>query len=95
MSTYTHDTVKWALSGGKAEYEYAPVRIGNCCHIGALSVIVKGVTVGDHSVIGAHSLVNRDVPAYTVVVGIPARITGRVEISDDGEVRLVPLGSSR
>jgi bifunctional N-acetylglucosamine-1-phosphate-uridyltransferase/glucosamine-1-phosphate-acetyltransferase GlmU-like protein len=52
---YTHDTVRWALSGGTAAYERAPVSIGNCCHIGAQTVIAKGVTIGDHCVIGACS----------------------------------------
>ena len=91
VQIYTHDTVKWALTGGKAKYEYAPVRIGNCCHIGALSVIARGVTVGDHCVVGAHSFVKRDVPPHTVVVGSPARPIAQVIMADEGEVRLVPM----
>jgi acetyltransferase-like isoleucine patch superfamily enzyme len=86
---YTHDTVRWALSGGTAAYERAPVSIGNCCHIGAQTVIVKGVTIGDHCVIGACSFVNRDIPSYTVAFGVPCRPVGRVEISDAAEVRIV------
>src|SRR5438132_9780956 len=35
VQIYTHDTVKWALSGGTAEYERAPVVIGSNCHIGS------------------------------------------------------------
>lgn len=91
VQIYTHDTVKWALTGGKAKYEYAPVRIGNCCHIGALSAIIKGVTIGDHCVVGAHSFVKRDVPPYTVVVGVPARPVARVAIGTDHTIRLVPI----
>jgi acetyltransferase-like isoleucine patch superfamily enzyme len=94
VQIYTHDTIGWALSGGKAKYEYAPVRVGNCCHIGALSVIVKGVSVGDHCVVGAHSFVNRDVPSYTVVAGAPARPIAHVVISPEGDVRLVRDGAS-
>lgn len=86
---YTHDTIRWALSGGKARYEYAPVRIGNCCHIGASSVIVKGVTIGDHCVVGALSFVNREIPPYSVAVGAPALIIGRVEVDEAGEVRII------
>ena len=85
---YTHDTVRWALSGGRAPYERAPVTIGNCTYIGAQSAILKGVTVGDHAVIGAHSLVNRDVPAYSIAVGSPVRVIGHVEIGSDGQVSL-------
>lgn len=88
---YTHDTIRWALSGGKAEYEYAPVRIGHYCHIGAQAVIVKGVTIGDRSIVGALSFVNRDIPPCSVAVGAPVRIIGKVEVDGEGEVRIVYL----
>jgi len=86
---YTHDSVKWALSGGRAEYERAPVRIGNCCYIGSQTVIAKGVTIQDHSVIGACSFVNRDIPPYTVAFGIPCKPVGHVQIDGHGNVTLV------
>jgi acetyltransferase-like isoleucine patch superfamily enzyme len=91
---YSHDTVKWALSGGKIQNEKGLVQIGNCCHVGALAVISKGVTIGDHCVVGAHSFLNQDVPPYTVVVGVPARPIARVEISNEDEVQLVPIEKS-
>lgn len=83
VHVYTHDTVKWALSGGSAEYERAPVRIGDCCHVGAQTVIASGVTIGDHCVIGACSFVNRDLPPYTIAVGAPCRPIGRVVIEGE------------
>lgn len=86
---YTHDTVKGALSMGAAPREVAPVTIGPGSYVGAQTVILKGVTIGERAVIGANSLVNRDVPSYTVAVGVPCRRIGRVEIDDDGAVRLV------
>lgn len=86
---YTHDTVKWALSGGNAEYERAPVKIGNCSHIGGQTVIAKGVSIGDHCVIGACSFVNRDIPPYTVAFGIPCKPAGRVELDESGKIILV------
>jgi acetyltransferase-like isoleucine patch superfamily enzyme len=79
----THDTVKWALTGGKAKYEYAPVKVGDCCFIGIGTVITKGVTVGDHCVIGAGAVVTKDIPAYSIAAGVPARVIGQVKI--DGE----------
>jgi len=85
---YTHDTVRWALSGGKAEYERASVTIGSCSYIGGQTVISKGVAIGEHCVIGACSFVNRSVPAFSIAVGTPARIIGRVEINGD-QVRLI------
>ena len=91
---YTHDSVRWALSGGSAKYERAPVHIGDCCHIGANVVILKGVTIGHHAVIGASSLVNKDVAPYTIAVGSPCRPEGKVKIGKDGEIELEMFGSA-
>ncbi|WP_104803903.1 acyltransferase [Blautia marasmi] len=52
------------------------IRIGNDCWIGAGVVFLDGVNVGEGSVIGANSLVNKDVPEYSIVVGNPARVIG-------------------
>lgn len=81
---YTHDTVGWAVSGGEAGYEYAAVQVGDCCYVGPHAVVAKGVTIGEHSVIGAGSFVNRDVAPYSIAVGSPCRVVGRVRL-DDGE----------
>jgi acetyltransferase-like isoleucine patch superfamily enzyme len=86
---YTHDTVQQVLTDGVAGIDRAPVSIGAACHIGPQTVIAKGVTIGDHTVIGACSYVNRDIPPYTVAVGVPCRPIGRVEIGDDGCATLV------
>lgn len=83
VQIYTHDSVRWALSGGTAEYERAPVRIGDCTYIGAQTVIAKGVTIGDHVVVAACSFVNRDVPPFTIVGGVPAKTLGRVVVDGD------------
>ena len=77
---YSHNTVKWAVSGGRATYESAPVRIEDCCYIGPQTVIAMGVTVGTRSVIGAGSFVNRDVPPGSIAVGAPCRIIGEVKV---------------
>lgn len=88
VQIYTHDTVTWALSGGRAEYERSAVSIGDACHIGSQTVIAKGVTIGEHSVVGACSFVNRDIPPYTVAFGVPCRPRGRVVIDEVGNVEL-------
>ena len=80
VQIYTHDSVRWALSGGLHKYEAAPVKIGDCCHIGAMSVIAKGVNIGGHSVVSAGSFVRNDVPPYTIVSGIPAKPIGKVVV---------------
>ena len=69
---YTHNTVNRAISGGVAGVEYAPTRIGSRVYIGPQSVVEKGIAIGDGVVIGAMSLVNRDVPSDSRVWGIPA-----------------------
>lgn len=76
---YTHDTVLWAVSGGKAPFRKSPVKVGDCCHIGAQAIILPGVEIGGASVVAANSLVNKDVPNNSVVAGSPARIIGRVD----------------
>lgn len=53
---------------------YADTRIGRRCFIGAHSILMPGVTVGDGSIVGAGSVVTRDVPAGTIVAGNPARV---------------------
>lgn len=70
---YTHNTVRWSVSLGKEPPERKPTAIGSGVYIGPQAVIQMGVTVGDRAVIGALSLVNRDVPAGSRVWGIPAR----------------------
>ena len=51
-----------------------PVTIGRGCFIGARSIILKAVTLGDRVVIGAGAVVTKDVPAYSMAAGNPARI---------------------
>lgn len=79
----THDTVAWALTAGKAEYEYAPVEIGDCCFIGIGSVITKGVTIGKHSLVAANAVVTKDFPDNSIIAGVPARQIGTVRIEND------------
>ena len=55
-----------------------PVKIGNNVWIGAYSAILKGVTIGDNSIIAAHSVVTGDVPPNCVYAGVPARLIGQV-----------------
>ena len=52
----------------------APIVIANDVWIGANVSILAGVTIGEHAVVGAGSVVTKDVPPYTVVAGNPARV---------------------
>ena len=55
-----------------------PTRVGDNVWCGANVVITSGVTVGERSVIGANSVVNSDVPPYSIAVGAPARVIKQV-----------------
>jgi acetyltransferase-like isoleucine patch superfamily enzyme len=52
----------------------SPVKIGNDVWVGAHSIILRGVTIGDGAVVAANSVVTQDVPPYAVVAGSPAKI---------------------
>jgi acetyltransferase-like isoleucine patch superfamily enzyme len=76
---YTHDSVQWAISGGKVNPEHAPTKIGSRCYIGPNTVITKGVTIGTRCIIGANSLVLHDVPSNAKVGGNPCIFIGEVK----------------
>ena len=52
----------------------APIVIKRGCWIGQNAVILPGVTIGEMCIIGANSVVNRDIPARSIAVGVPARV---------------------
>ncbi|HXQ52129.1 MAG TPA: acyltransferase [Stellaceae bacterium] len=84
----THDTVKFALSGGALSYDYAPVSIGDRCFLGVHAVVLRGVRIGQQCVVGAGAVVTHDVPDRTVVAGVPARRIGSVEVKSDTDIAL-------
>ena len=57
----------------------APVKIGNNVWIGAHATILAGVTIGDNAVVAAGAVVTKDVPANTVVGGVPAKVIKEIE----------------
>lgn len=64
-------------------YQYnLPVHIGRNCWIGTGAVILPGVTIGDNTVVGAGSVVTRDLPANVVAVGNPCRILREISEED-------------
>ena len=67
----------------KQAYQYnMSVRIGNNCWLGAGVLVMPGVTIGDDSVIGAGSVVTKDVPSGVVAVGNPCRVLREISEHD-------------
>jgi acetyltransferase-like isoleucine patch superfamily enzyme len=73
VQIYSHDTVRWAISGVVEPYEYAPVSIGNNCYLGPNVIISSGVSLGDGCIVGANSFVNKSFPPGSKIAGNPAK----------------------
>jgi acetyltransferase-like isoleucine patch superfamily enzyme len=72
-------THQWGKAVIDNELKYQQVKICNGAHIGIGSIIMPGVTIGKGSVVGAGSVVTKDVPPYSIVVGVPAKVIKRFE----------------
>lgn len=74
-STYPFRTKLLRPDAGNADaITKGPVRIGNDVWIGARAMILSGVTIGDGAIVAAGAVVARDVPAYGIVAGNPAKL---------------------
>ncbi|NLJ94912.1 MAG: sugar O-acetyltransferase [Clostridiaceae bacterium] len=54
-----------------------PITIGNNCWFGANVSVLPGVTIGDNCVIAAGAVVTKDIPAYSIAAGVPAKVIGK------------------
>ena len=59
-----------------------PIHIGKNCWLGAGVIVLPGITIGDNSVIGAGSIVTKDIPANVVAVGNPCRVLREINDYD-------------
>ena len=76
-----HDVRLW-MTGDKdwTGIAVSPVHVGKKTWVGLGATILKGVTIGEGAVVGAQSVVTRDVPPYTVVAGNPARVVKQLTL---------------
>ncbi|KAF3993543.1 hypothetical protein FT663_00213 [Candidozyma haemuli var. vulneris] len=83
FTTATHPTDP--TSRLKGEEMAFPISVGNNVWFGSNIVVLPGVNIGDGCVVGAGSVVTKDVPAYSVVVGNPARVLKKLTPEDNIE----------
>ena len=79
-----HNVVFATLNHGfaptdRASLYPAPIVLGKNVLVGSNSTLLQGIRIGDNAVIGAGSVVTKDVPANTIVGGVPARILRRID----------------
>lgn len=75
LATVNHD-----LNPSKnRENHYAPIKIGKHVWIGSNATILPGVTIGDWAVVAAGAVVNKNVPSFSIVGGIPAKVIKMIE----------------
>ena len=58
------------------------VKLKMNCKVGSHCVIMPGVTIGENSIVGAHSFVNSDIPDNVVAVGVPAKVIKKIILED-------------
>lgn len=73
----------WGDDVNELPFVEGPIHIGRCAHIGMGSIILPGVTIGEGAIVGAGTLVTKDVPPYSLVVGHPGRVVKTYPQSHD------------
>ena len=67
----------------KLPYKLGEIHIGKGVMIGMESLIMPGVTIGDGAIVGAFSLVTKDIPAWTIATGRPAKVVKEIKQRED------------
>jgi len=80
LTTINHDL----FPKNKRKNHYAPIVLKNNVWIGSNATITSGVTIGEWSVVAAGAVVTKDVPPYTVVGGVPARVLKSIDKEENG-----------
>lgn len=66
----------------KLPYRLGEIHIGKGVMIGMETLIMPGVTIGEGAIVGAYSLVTKDIPAWTIATGRPAKVVKEVEVRE-------------
>ena len=81
ITDQNHDYTDISLPISQQSQPERAVVIGDSSWIGYGSVVLPGVTIGRHVVVGANSVVTSDLPDYSVAVGVPARVIKKLDSS--------------
>ncbi len=79
IRTNDHQYLNNDMKKNRESYVFGKVEIHDGAWIGANTCILKGVTIGEHSVVGAGSVVTKSIPPYSVAVGNPAKVVKTFE----------------
>lgn len=66
-------------------YMKGEIHIGKGCSTGTGTMIMPGVTIGDGAIVGAYSLVTKDIPAWTIAMGRPAKVVKEISCRKEDE----------
>jgi len=80
ITVNTHNYLDYTKPIYLQEETSKSIKICSGSWISAFSIILQGVTIGEHSVVAANSVVANDVEPYTVVGGVPARFIKKIQI---------------
>lgn len=81
VSFITHDGAGWLFTEQEPSLQkFGPIEIRDNCFIGLRAIIMPGIKIGPNSVVGAGSVVTKDVPENVVVAGNPARVICGLEM---------------
>ncbi|MGY3742082.1 2,3,4,5-tetrahydropyridine-2,6-dicarboxylate N-acetyltransferase [Leuconostoc inhae] len=89
VGTNSHIGAGAVLAGVIEPASAQPVRIGNNVLVGANAVVIEGVQVGDGAVVAAGAIVTKDVPANTVVAGVPAKVIKKIDSQTQQKTALI------
>jgi acetyltransferase-like isoleucine patch superfamily enzyme len=81
LMTHKRDLINYHFGDwiGEQEFIRKPILIKKGAHIGIGSIIMPGVTIGEGAIVAAGAVVTKDVPPYSLVAGVPARIIKQYE----------------
>lgn len=69
----------------KLGYKLAPIHLKKGCLVGMESFVMPGVTIGEGAIVGAGSLVTKDIPAWTIATGRPAKVVKQIPMRENSE----------